>query len=703
MIRLVCAQCERPLQVKPEVAGRRIYCPHCRHVNQVPVATVAVAAAPDAADQETLPPTAPPDAAATLPPASAASESATLPPRAEFTKAPPATLPPDAGQNGLSAGAADRGSSPAGYEILGELGRGGMGVVYKARQNKLQRTVALKMILGGGHASGADLERFRTEGESIARLQHPHIVQIYEVGEHNGLPYFSLEFCGGGSLEKKLAGTPLPPREAAALVERLAQAMQAAHEQKVIHRDLKPANVLLAEDGTPKITDFGLAKKLDEVGKTQTGSIMGTPSYMAPEQAGGKSKDLGPACDIYALGAVLYECLTGRPPFRAATPLDTVLQVVSDEPVPPTQLNAKVPRDLETICLKCLQKERGKRYASAANLADDLRRFQAGEAIQARPVGKVERTVKWVQRRPMIAALLAAVVLVTAVGVGAFGWAFGEALEARDDAITERNKTAEALIETEKARNQADADRKAARLAEKEAKARATAEAVAKDAARQAEKKAGDEARAARQAEQEAQQEKQRAEAEKKRAEEQLTRAEWLVYAGKLALAQSAFQEGNGGLALDYLDACQWNLRGWEHDHLWTRFNAKLTLLGHTGPVSSVAFSPDGKRIVTGSHDGTAKVWDAEQGQEVLTLKGHTSLVNSVAFSPDGKRIVTGSWDRTARVWDAEQGREVLTLKGHTGQVTSVAFSPDGKRIVTGSDDKTAKVWDLDKGREAKR
>jgi serine/threonine protein kinase len=215
-----------------------------------------------------------------------------------------------------SSAALDRVQIP-GFEILGELGRGGMGVVYRARQTALRREVALKMILSGGHASGSDLDRFRTEAEAIARLQHPHIVQIHEVGEHDGLPYFALEFCGGGSLEKKLSGTPLPPREAALLVEQLARAMHLAHGKGVIHRDLKPANILLSplptlgegpgvrEIGTPKITDFGLAKKLDEAGKTQTGAIMGTPSYMAPEQAGGKSKELGPACDIYALGAIL--------------------------------------------------------------------------------------------------------------------------------------------------------------------------------------------------------------------------------------------------------------------------------------------------------------------------------------------------------------------------------------------------------------
>ncbi|HKI32549.1 MAG TPA: serine/threonine-protein kinase [Gemmataceae bacterium] len=225
-----------------------------------------------------------------------------------------AATPPDSTEEPTLAPPSMERAAVPGYEILGELGRGGMGVVYKARQAKLGRLVALKMILSGGHAGEADLSRFRTEAEAIARLQHPHIVQIHEIGEHGGLPYFSLEFCAGGSLEKKLAGTPLPPKEAAALVQTLARAMQAAHEKGVIHRDLKPANVLLAEDGTPKVTDFGLAKKLGEAGQTASGAVMGTPSYMAPEQAGGRSEQMSPLVDVYALGAILYECLTGRPP-----------------------------------------------------------------------------------------------------------------------------------------------------------------------------------------------------------------------------------------------------------------------------------------------------------------------------------------------------------------------------------------------------
>jgi serine/threonine protein kinase len=286
-----------------------------------------------------------------------------------------------------------------GYEIIEELGRGGMGVVYKARQVKLDRLVALKMVLAGGYAGQADLARFNTEAEAIARLNHPNIVQVYEVGEQGGVPFFSLEFCPGGSLDRHLAGTPLEPKVAAKLMQPLAEAMQVAHQANVIHRDLKPANVLLGKDGIPKITDFGLAKKLDEAGQTRTGQVMGTPCYMAPEQAEGK-KVVGPAADIYALGAILYECLVGRPPFKAATSLDTILQVLSEQPVRPRALNGRVPLDLEAICLRCLEKGAAGRYASAADLAEDLRRFLAGEPVRARPLGLLERGWRWYKRQP---------------------------------------------------------------------------------------------------------------------------------------------------------------------------------------------------------------------------------------------------------------------------------------------------------------
>jgi serine/threonine-protein kinase len=274
-----------------------------------------------------------------------------------------------------------------------------MGIVYRARQVKAERIVALKMILAGAHASAEELERFRTEAEAAARLQHPNIVQVFEVGEHQGLPYFSLEYCPGGPLAQKLAGTPLPPREAGDLVLVLARAVAHAHKHGVIHRDLKPGNVLLGEGGTPKITDFGLAKKVEEAGQTATGEVMGTPSYMAPEQAEGRKGQIGPACDIYALGAVLYECLTGRPPFKAPTSLDTILQVVSEEPVPPGLLNPGVDPDLQAVCMKCLEKELHNRYPSAEALAEDLNRCQNGEPVEARSYNILLRLSRALEKR----------------------------------------------------------------------------------------------------------------------------------------------------------------------------------------------------------------------------------------------------------------------------------------------------------------
>jgi serine/threonine protein kinase len=288
-----------------------------------------------------------------------------------------------------------------GYEVLGVLGRGGMGVVYRARQVRLGRVVALKMIRDGGLAGPEQIRRFRAEAEAVARLQHPHVVQVYEVGDCAGRPYFSLEYVDGGTLAERLRGLPQPPRAAAQTVATLARAVQAAHERGVVHRDLKPGNILLTADGTPKVSDFGLAKRLEGASAhTQTGAVLGTPSYMAPEQAGGRSRVIGPPADIYALGAILYGMLTGRPPFLGTTPLDTLHQVAADEAVRPSRLQPKVPRDLDTICLKCLEKDPGRRYGSARELAEDLDRFLAGEPVRARPAGRWERLGKWARRWP---------------------------------------------------------------------------------------------------------------------------------------------------------------------------------------------------------------------------------------------------------------------------------------------------------------
>jgi tetratricopeptide (TPR) repeat protein len=306
-----------------------------------------------------------------------------------------------------------------GYELLGEIGRGGMGVVYKARQIGLNRLVALKVLLGGRHAGERQLARFRAEAEAVARLQHPNIVQIYEVGEHAGSPYFSLEFVAGGTLANRIARGPTPAREAAELVETLARAVHYAHERGIVHRDLKPANILITDSsgqpGVPKITDFGLAKKLDDdAAYTRTGVVVGTPQYMAPEQAGGRAGEVGPATDVYALGVILYELLAGRPPFDGESAIHLLFRVTREEAEPLRSRRPKTPRDLDIICLKCLHKSPPRRYVSALELADDLRRFLNHEPIRARAVGVWERGVRWVRRRPAWAGLAAGMLLATA-------------------------------------------------------------------------------------------------------------------------------------------------------------------------------------------------------------------------------------------------------------------------------------------------
>jgi WD40 repeat protein len=554
-----------------------------------------------------------------------------------------------------------------GYEVLGELGRGGMGVVYRARQVVLNRLVALKMILAGSHAGAEAVDRFRAEAEAVARLQHPNIVQIFEVGEQAGLPYFALEFVDGGSLAEKLDGTPLPPRPAARLVETLARAMHAAHAAGIAHRDLKPANVLLTADGTPKITDFGLAKKLDGgAGQTASGAIVGTPSYMAPEQAAGQGKTVGPAADVYALGAILYELLTGRPPFKAATPLDTVLQVVSDEPVPPRRLQPKVPRDLETICLKCLEKEPRRRYPTALDLADDLRRFQDGKPITSRPVRTWERLGKWAKRRPAAAALLGVTGVAVLALVGAVvGLLYNTRLEAAlEDAQRARQAEAEQ-------RNKAEMFQYFHHIARANAGWRDADLVRVKPLLEECPKG-------------------------QRRWEwdylQRLCHAELLTFGHDIF--RMAFSPDGTRIATAGLDH---TVRVWDA----TTGRQLFILRGHSDKVRFVAFSPDGTRLASASFDRTVKVWDATAGQEaLLTLKGHTAGVNGVAFSPDGTRVASGAADNTVKVWDWKASREILSLKGHNGWVDGVAFSPDSKRLASASRDHTVKVWDLATGRE---
>jgi WD40 repeat protein/tRNA A-37 threonylcarbamoyl transferase component Bud32 len=616
------------------------------------------------------------DAFASAPPGAQAandgSKAATLPPASPpFESAPP---PPAAASSGLAIGSA----AVPGYEILGELGRGGMGVVYKARHLKLGRLVALKMILVAEHAGPAERIRFQTEAEAIGRLQHPNIVQIYEIGEQDGRPFFALEFCDGGALEEKLKGAPLVPQKAAELVETLARAMRAAHEAGIVHRDLKPANVLLTRDGMPKITDFGLAKKLDAVGQTASGAIMGTPPYMAPEQAGGRSHAIGPHTDVYALGAILYELLTGRPPFRAATALDTVLQVVSDEPVPPTQLQRKTPRDLETICLKCLQKDPAKRYARATALAEDLRRFLNGEPIRARPVGRVERGWRWCRRNPVAAALVVALLVGTTVATGLAVWALGEKARADQNAAAARES------EQEK-------DRQLTR-----------AEALLYVSQLTLAQTAWNENRADL-----AWQYLDKTRRDYRGWEYRYLSTQFLmnqrVFQGHSAVVTHVVFSPDGkrlaGVGGDQ------TVRLWDVD---TGQEIRI-LRGHTGHVYSVCFSPDGKRLASAGADQTVRLWDASTGQAVRTVQVPTGPVTALVFSPDGKRLASAGADQTVRLWDASTGQAVRALKGRAGDVRCLCFSADGTRLASApggphlaDNAGEVKVWATETGQEVR-
>jgi hypothetical protein len=498
-----------------------------------------------------------------------------------------------------------------------------MGVVYQARQLGLDRIVALKMIRHAEHAGPEERERFRTEAQAVARLQHPNIVQIHEVGECQGLPYFSLEFCPGGSLADKLDGTPWEPTAAARLVETLARAVQAAHQAQVIHRDLKPANVLLTADGTPKVTDFGLAKKLDQTGHTQTGAVIGTPSYMAPEQAGGKPSAIGPPADVYALGAILYELLVGRPPFKAATPLDTVLQVISEEPVAVRRLQLKVPRDLETICHKCLEKDPKKRYASAEALADDLCRFQAGEPIVARPLNRAQRSWRWCRRNPALAvsgglsalALLTVIALVTSL-------AFYQSHAAQALRVKQQ-ETQDALDEADQRRRQAEL--LAVQLS----------------------------------------------------METGLTFCEkGEVGRGLLWLARSLQDVPPD--RQDLRQALQANLAAWQRQVRPLRL-----MIGHPTDMylHRAVWGPDGCTILGAyqSADGRkseARIWDAATGRPGAVFP-HSSPVSTVAFSSDGKTILTGCQDGTVRRADPATGRFLgRPVKDRDWAVHCLAFSP---------------------------
>jgi len=456
----------------------------------------------------------------------------------------------------------------ADYEVLGELGRGGMGVVYRARHLTLGHQVALKMILAADHAGPDARARFLLEAAAVARLHHPGIVPIHDFGEHQGQPFFSLEFLPGGSLARRLGAGPLPAREAAALVEKLARAMAHAHAQGVVHRDLKPANVLLTADGEPKVTDFGLAKRVGaDDGLSRTGSVLGTPAYIAPEQAEGRVRDIGPATDVYALGVILYECLTGQVPFKGTTLRETLELVSGREPPPPRRLVRALPRDLETVCLRCLEKDPKKRYAGAADLADDLARFLRGEPVAARPVGALARGWRWCRRNPAVASLLGAVAATLVLGA-AVSASF--AVRAAERAAFAQAKEGEAQAEAgekERQRRAAEAQRE------------------------RAERLAGEKER-----------QRQLAEARKDQAEAETRRVRSALRTAQLLRAEVAGRDDPQAGFLLLHDEAVWPTE--ERDFAWGLYNRwclredperplwRATLKGHKGRVWAVCYKP---------------------------------------------------------------------------------------------------------------
>ncbi len=639
MIALKCPGCGTALSIPPQLAGKRCRCPKCNHISEVPApvsspSTGATDPAPARRDTATLLTT----------PAPA------LPDTLVSGNQPADVTPPSStlGRHG------DDGPPPLprdipGYEVLGELGRGGMGVVYKAHQKSLKRLVALKMILGGACADRQAFARFQAEAEALARLHHPHIVQIHEVGEYQGQPYFSLEFLDGGSLAGKLGGNPLPVREAAELTEKLARAVQAAHESGIAHRDLKPANVLLSSDGEPKITDFGLAKQLDlDAGQTRTGAVVGTPRYMAPEQARGETRLVGPAADVYSLGVMLYEFLTGSTPFKGATPVETLMQVVSDEPVPPSRLQPKVPQDLETICLKCLQKEIGKRYHSAGALADDVRRYLDGLPIEARPIGTWERAGKWARRRPALAALVAVCVLATLALLAGSLYFTNELRGERNTAVDER----------------IEADNQRKRAEEEEEKTR-----------KEKERAEGEWARAER--------EKARAKDKENEARTQLENARQALISAHLARASILWQT-DPGLGLSLLRNrrdCPFPARdfAWHYYDRLCLADRGVLPLGRT-QVNYIAVSPDGKRVAASGADFAIRIWEFPSGKLLHECKGHSDKLSDIVFSPDSKTLYSGGGkDRTIRQWDVDTGKEVRIVQTMPGWVGGLAIHPKGK------------------------
>jgi eukaryotic-like serine/threonine-protein kinase len=611
------------------------------------------------------------------------------------------------------------------YELLDEIARGGMGIVFKARQASLNRLVALKLISAGALATEDLVKRFKAEAEAAASLSHPNIVPIHEIGEHQGQHYFSMGLIDGPNLDQylarianrksKIGDSRAPPhvdcydpKAAAAIVLTLARAVHHAHQHGVLHRDIKPSNILIGASGTPHLTDFGLAKLAQKDSTlTHTNAILGTPSYMAPEQARGETKSVTTAADVYGLGAVLYACLTGEPPFAGGTSFETIRRVLEHEPRPPSSLNRKVDPDLETICLKCLEKEPARRCISAEALAEDLERWLRHEPILARPSTRLERSQKWVRRRPAITGLAASLVL--ALLAGAYGvvreWrrAEGNAQTLRDHLYAAdmriafhaseagRIEYARQLLETNRPRGMPDPRGFEWRYLYGVSRPRELA--IFGNAPQLG------------------------------------------IWGSALDPKDRFLAAGHGGGAIDIWDLEKSSLlksfqaaegivygvafspdgellastmADSKHTfpvHLWRLRTLTLvkTLIGHTNMSTSVAFSPNGRLLASGSgwaynpsEVGQLLFWDTVTGQKLFELKGHNCSVGwANGFSPDGLLFASAHGDGLVRIWNFQDQKVVQTLRADNEVLLSVKFSPDGKRVAAGDDQGTVRLWDL--------
>jgi WD40 repeat protein/predicted Ser/Thr protein kinase len=531
------------------------------------------------------------------------------------------------------------------YELLEEIARGGMGVVYKARQISLDRVVAVKMILFGPLATADQVRRFRTEASAAGCLQHPNIAAVHEVGLHGNQHYLVMDYVDGPNLGRLVADRPLPAQEAARYVKIIAEAVHYAHERGILHRDLKPSNVLIDSEDRPRVVDFGLAKRFNEDSSlTLSGHVLGSPSYMPPEQAGAGRLKVGRCSDVYSLGAILYYLLTVRPPFQAETVAHTLAMVANSEPLPPRLLNPAVPRDLETICLKCLEKDPAKRYPTAQSLADELGRFIRQEPIQARPITRPERAWRWCRRKPALASLLALVNIVGALGFAGIVWQWRRA---------EHNAVAEAINRHAAQQKQVEAE------AERE-RARA---------------------------------EQQRADQQARKASENEQRARRLLYISDMNLAQQALRLDNLGKARRLLDRHrpqpgEEDLRGWEWRYLWqlTRSGALLTLTNQPTPGFSLSFSPDGSRLAIGWFNGHVDLWDVPGRRFVHALTDRAyPHQGRVAFSPVRNLLAATSEPRTITLYDVDSGQETVLWRAPDqgpSIVRDLAFSQDGSKVV---------------------